>query len=179
MSQRIFAFLRAINTGNRRVTNDELIAPFVALGLTDVAAYQAAGNLTFRTGDDPIALEQRLDDALTEAFGFDAPTFVRTADEVDDAISRCPFTDEQLAGTQGRVQLTFLRTPPGDDTIAAAMALVPDDDLVEIGERDWFWLPRAGVSDSTLPVGRLEAQLGPMTMRTLGTVERMRSKFSD
>jgi hypothetical protein len=33
------------------------------------------------------------------------------------------------------------------------------------------------VSDSKLPVGRIERLLGEMTMRTLGTVQRMVIKF--
>jgi uncharacterized protein (DUF1697 family) len=47
--ERYYAFLRAINTGNRRLSNEQLLAPFLELGFTDVAAYQAAGNVTFRS----------------------------------------------------------------------------------------------------------------------------------
>lgn len=55
--------------------------------------------------------------------------------------------------------------------------LIPADDRVVMMGRDWFWLPVAGVSDSHLPIGAIEAMVGPMTMRTLGTASRMWDRF--
>jgi hypothetical protein len=98
--RRYYAFLRAINTGDRRLTNAQLVAPFHELGYVDVAAYQAAGNVTFRCNDPEAVDEQRIEAAPVE-----------------------------------------------------------------------------GVSTSAVPVGRIEALLGEMTMRTLGTVTRMFAKF--
>jgi hypothetical protein len=48
---------------------------------------------------------------------------------------------------------------------------------VALHDRQWFWLPRAGVSTSMLPVSRIERILGPMTMRTVATVERLVARF--
>lgn len=53
MTARRAAFLRSINVGGRRVKNPELIAIFEGLGLTDVAAYQAAGSLVFTGTSGP------------------------------------------------------------------------------------------------------------------------------
>lgn len=39
------AFLRAVNVGGRRVTNDELRALVEEAGVGDVATYRASGNL--------------------------------------------------------------------------------------------------------------------------------------
>lgn len=177
---RWFAFLRAINTGNRRLTNEALLAPFVELGFEHVAAYQAAGNVTFVTDGDrdgPAQLEARLEGALAQAYGFEVPTFVRGAGELAAAIDPLPFTAEQLATTEGRVQITFLRDEPDPSAVTGALSLVPDADAVAFRERQWLWLPRAGVSTSALPVSRIEQLVGPMTMRTVGTIERMIAKF--
>ena len=43
--------------------------------------------------------------------------------------------------------------------------------------REWYWLPTDGISGSALPVTRIEALLGEMTIRTLGTVARMYAKL--
>lgn len=179
VEHRWFAFLRAINTGNRRLTNDQLLAPFRRAGLDHVAAYQAAGNVTFVAGGvgDGDELEVRLERTLAAAYGFEVPTFVRRADELATAVEALPFAGDLIAATEGRVQITFLRDRPDDATIAEVMALVPDDDAVAFRGRHWFWLPRAGVSTSELPVSRIEQHLGPMTMRTVGTVERLLAKF--
>jgi hypothetical protein len=73
--------------------------------------------------------------------------------------------------TAGR-RLTNAKAP-SDDRIREAFAFVPAEDRVAVVGREWYWLPRAGVSDSLLPVTRIERIVGSMTMRTVGTVERM------
>ena len=176
---RYFAFLRAINTGNRRLTNAQLLAPFHGLGYTEVTAYQAAGNVTFRCNDPEAAAEQRIEAALVDAYGFDAPTFVRTAAELEAIVTVVPFAADELGASAGKLQVTFLRAGPSPEVIARIVDLVPDDDLVRVVGREWYWLPVAGVSTSALPVREIEALVGAMTMRTLGTVERISTKFAD
>lgn len=176
---RYFAFLRAINTGNRRLTNVQLLAPFSELGFTEVAAYQAAGNVTFRCADDDDAAEARIEAALADAYGFDTPTFVRTAIEAEAIVAAQPFAADELAASVGKVQVAFLRAAPSPAAMDQAMALVPPEDRVLVSGRHWYWLPAAGVSDSQLPVKAVEAVLGEMTMRTLGTLQRISAKFTD
>ena len=176
---RYFAFLRAINTGNRRLTNEQLLAPFVESGFTDVAAYQAAGNVTFRCDDPGAAVQERLDAVLADAYGFETPTFVRSAAQVGAIVAAQPFSAAAIAATAGKVQVTFLRTEPPPDVIGRLVDLVPEEDLVRVVGREWFWLPIEGVSASRLPVREIEALLGEMTMRTLGTVERMSTRYPD
>lgn len=177
MKQQFFAFIRAINTGGRRLTNDEVTAPFERLGLEDVAAYQAAGNVSFRT-DDADGLERRLEETLGEAYEFEAPTFVRTSQEMSDIVRSAPFSEAELAATDGKVQVAFLRSAPDAAAIADAAALVPEPDRATTVGREWFWLPQAGISTSDMPVTKIEKVLGPMTIRTLGTLERMLKKFA-
>jgi uncharacterized protein (DUF1697 family) len=176
---RYYVFLRAINTGGRRVTNDEVLQPFIREGFTDVAAYQAAGNVVLRCDQPALVTADVLDDVLYEAYGFEAPVFIRRADELRSIVESCPFTDDEVAATEGRVQLTFLRDEPDEQTIASVNELVPAQDRVVFLGREWFWLPREGVSASQLSVGGIERLLGPMTMRTLGTVQRMLIKFEN
>jgi uncharacterized protein (DUF1697 family) len=177
MSTRMVAFLRAINTGGRRLSNDQLLAPFRDHGLEEVAAYQAAGNVTFLADREPAALEAELEPLLRSSYGFDAPVFVRTADELRERVSAVPFSADELAATEGRVQITFLASAPSAGQIDEVQALVPDDDRVAFVGREWFWLPRSGVSTSVLPVTKIERIVGPMTMRTVGTVERLLARL--
>lgn len=173
----MFAFIRAINTGTRRLTNQQVIAPFVAAGLGEPAAYQAAGNVAFLSDEEPADLEVRLESVLADAYGFEAPTFVRSVDEIRQVTDHVPFTEDELAATEGRVQVAFLRSEPGPDVRAAVGGLTPPDELAAFHARHWLWLPAAGISTSTMPVGEVERALGPMTIRTLGTIERMLAKF--
>lgn len=174
---RYYAFLRAINTGNRRLTNEQLLAPFRELGFTEVAAYQAAGNVTFRCADRAAADEQGIEAALADSYGFATPTFVRSAAEVESIATAEPFSDDELVRTAGKVQVTFLRAALPPDRAASVMELIPPQDRVAVSKREWYWLPLEGISTSELPVSRIESLLGEMTMRTLGTVTRMYAKF--
>lgn len=174
---RYFAFLRAINTGNRRLTNEQLLDPFRTLGFSDIAAYQAAGNVTFRSDAPPD--ERTIEVALTSAYGFEAPTFVRSAAELGSIVAAQPFPPEAVAASAGRIQVAFLRETPSDGQRDDVMDLVPDEDQVEVAGREWFWLPVDGISTSKLPVGQIERVFGEMTMRTLGTVVRLSSRFVD
>jgi uncharacterized protein (DUF1697 family) len=176
---RHFAFLRAINTGNRRLTNEQLLAPFVGLGFTDVAAYQAAGNVTFRCDDPAIASHDTIERALAKAYGFEAPIFMRSAAQVRAIVDARPFTAESIDATAGKIQVAFLRRAPSPDVVDLLADLVPDDDLVRVIGHEWYWLPVEGISTSSLPVSEVGSLLGEMTMRTLGTIERMSTKFAD
>ncbi len=177
MSGLHFLFLRAINTGSRRLTNDELVAPLIDAGFDNVAAYQAAGNITFRSdGDAPVDVDE-VERLLTSAYEFDTPVFVRSEAELRSVVERCPFTDTQLAATTGKTQVAFLRTPVRVEHIAEVETITPLEDLVQFHGSEWFWLPVQGVSTSTLPVPKIERIVGPMTMRTLGTLDRMLKTF--
>jgi uncharacterized protein (DUF1697 family) len=172
-------FLRAINTGGRRVTNEQLLAPFRSAGFDEVAAYQAAGNIVVTGDDDELLHHDALDPLLSDAYGFGTPSFVRSFARLRELVAEQPFGDEDLAATDGRIQLAFLRTEPGRATIAEVDELVPADDRVVIRGDALYWLPQTGVSNSRLPVGAIEQLVGPLTIRSLGTVERLLGRFSD
>jgi uncharacterized protein (DUF1697 family) len=174
-----FLFLRAINTGSRRLSNEELLAPLSDVGIGDVAAFQAAGNIALRSEGHAPVDAGKVERLLTDAHGFDTRVFVRTEAELRSVVERCPFTAEQMAATARKTQVTFLRTPAGREQRAQVAAITPDEDLVEFDGLEWFWLPVEGVSTSKLPVPAIERIIGPMTMRTLGTLERMLKKFGD
>ncbi len=178
MTAQHFLFLRAINTGSRRLTNDELLAPLVDAGFVDVAAFQAAGNIALRAPDDRTVDADAIETLLSDAYGFATPVFVRSGTELRSVVERNPFTPEQVAATAGKIQVTFLARPATAEQIGQVAEITPADDLVEFDDAHWYWLPVDGVSTSALPVRSIEDIVGPMTMRTLGTIERMLKKFA-
>jgi uncharacterized protein (DUF1697 family) len=173
---RYAAFLRGINVGGRRVTGEQLRAPFEALGFQEVASFLASGNVVFAT-DSTEDLEARLGTALQAAFGFEVDVFVRTADEVADIAGCQPFPTEVVAATDGKLQVTFLRDQPAPTGVEEAMAHATDQDRLAVIGREWYWLPTAGISTSTLDVKAMERALGRGTTRTHNTVTRLRAKL--
>lgn len=171
------AFLRGINVGGRRVTGEQLCAPLVAMGFEQVASFLASGNLTFVTADAGV-LETRIENALRAALGFEVEVVVRSAAEVAEVAGCQPFPAELIEATAGKLQVTFLRDQPDPTSVEAAVAQSTDQDRLTVIGRQWYWLPTAGISTSTLDVTAIERALGRGTTRTLNTVTRLHARLS-
>ena len=52
-----------------------------------------------------------------------------------------------------------------------------DADMLEMDGRELYWWPKENFLDSELDLKVVEGLLGPMTIRTKGTVERLAAKF--
>ncbi len=168
------AFLRAINTGNRRVTGKRLVSIFESIGLLDVSSFQASGNILF-TADEPD--RDKIEDALQSGLGYPVPTVLRNSHDLDRIAGADPFDEAQLEGTERRVQVMLLRDPMPPETLEKGLPDVTPDDLVEMAPSEVFWLPRAGISGSRLSPAAIEARLGSLTVRTLNTIERIQSRL--
>jgi uncharacterized protein (DUF1697 family) len=68
---RFVAFLRGMNLGGRRISNDDLRAAFEGLELTEVATFRASGNVIF-DGPDGVGgtdLSAKIEAGLADALG--------------------------------------------------------------------------------------------------------------
>jgi uncharacterized protein (DUF1697 family) len=175
------AFLRGMNLGKRRITNEELCACFEALGFTEVAAFLASGNVVFSDpdgkGDDPERLARRIAEGLEAALAYPVPTFLRTADEVRALADHQPFPAGVIEGSDGKLQVALLAAPPAQADREAALALATGDDRLAVDGRELWWLPAGRLTDSELDLAALEKRLGGWTMRTANTIRRMAKKF--
>lgn len=173
------AFLRGMNLGNRRITNDALVAAFEDLGFAGATAFQASGNVIFDGGDTgEEALRAAIEAGLGERLGYPVPTLLRSADEVAAIAEARPFDAETLAATEGRVQVVVLPGAPDAATRAQIVAETPADDRLVFDKRTLYWLPKAGLSDSKLDQKRLDRALGVTTVRTQKTFGRIARKIS-
>ena len=172
------AFLRAINIGGRRITNDDLRTSFEAIGFDDVSVWRASGNVIF-TADSrsPAKLSARIDEGLSGALGYEVVTFLRTADEVRAIAEHEPFEPAHVRASQGKLQLALLGKRPTSAQRREVLALATDDDRLAFGERELYWLPAGGFADSDLDRNRLAKSLGPMTFRTKNVLEEIARKY--
>lgn len=168
-------FLRGINLGKRRLTNDELVAAATDAGLPGTTAYQASGNLLFAHENPPMS--GAFSAGLERALGYEVACFRRSASELSDLLANQPFSADQLAKSKGKPQVTFLAAAPDAATAAQVEAVGTEDDRVAVVGAHWFWLPENGVGRSALDVRAIEALVGRGTTRTVGTVERILKKL--
>lgn len=169
------AFLRAINIGNRRVTGDRLASVFESLGFDEVTSFQASGNVLFTATDSPN--RSTIEEAVEDVLGYAVPATLRSRSDVERIVADEPFTAAQLAVTEGRIQVMFLRDPMPSELLEAGLPDIPSDDLLELRPSEVFWLPREGISGSLLSPPAIEKLVGPLTVRTLNTVARIHARL--
>ena len=181
----LVAFLRGMNVGGHRLTNDRLVDIFDSLGIPDAVAYQASGNVLFNSpspaglGRQGTAeLEHRLSAGLEAELGYAVPVIVRSATQLDEVLTEA--TEAQIGvepPPAGKPQVVFFRDPMTLDAQTAITAATPDGDQLAIGHSEVHWWPDGGLADSEMDWTRLDRKFGPFTMRTLGTVERIAKKL--
>lgn len=170
------AFLRGMNLGRRRITNDELCACFERMGFSKVSAFLASGNVVFEASGSAAGLVSTIEAGLERALAYRVPTFLRSSAEVAAIAARRPFSDDELAAG-GKPQVMLLPSAPGKAARRTVVGLASAEDRLVLDGRELYWLPRAGILDSELDLKLIEKSVGPTTMRTLRTLERLAAKL--
>jgi len=176
--ERYVAFLRGMNLGGRRITNEELRGHFEAIGLAEVASFRASGNVIFATdgGEPEPDLARRLEAELDARLGYDVPVFLRSASEVAAIAAFEPFDPALVASSKGKLQVSLMFEPPAAAARQRVLSLASEEDRLAIEGRELYWLPSAGTLESELDQKAIAAALGTATMRTMGTIEQIAAK---
>lgn len=175
------AFLRGINVGGHRLTNDQLRAHLAALGFDQVATFRASGNVVFAAAaEPPRELAARIELGLAAALGYEVPTFIRSAQQMRAIATLQPFDVQDVRGSAGRLQVALLSEAPSPGAREATLALAGAGDRLAFGERELYWLPSGGMLDSELDLKAIAKLLGVVTVRTKNTIEQIAAKhFAD
>jgi uncharacterized protein (DUF1697 family) len=178
---RYAAFLRGINVGGHRVKSAELRSVFEAMGLGDVRTLRASGNVIFVAHSEAREeLSARIEAGLERSLGYEVGTFLRTAEEIRRIAGLQPFMPAWLEASAGKLHVGMLSEPPGPRARNDVLALASDQDRLAFGERELYWLPSGGMSDSALDLKLIAKLIGSMTLRTRSTVEQIAERhFSD
>jgi uncharacterized protein (DUF1697 family) len=179
---RYAAFLRGINLGNRRVTNDQLRACFEKLGLRRPATFRASGNVVFDTDrhiTDLSELAGEIEAGLERDLGYPVLTFLRDAAEIRVIAAFQPFPAVLVSSSEGKLQVMLLERAPSKSACSQVLALSTEEDRLEIHGRECYWLPSGRMTDSTLDLKAIAAALGEATQRTKATIDLIAGKHFD
>ena len=170
---RYVAFLRGVNLGaHRRITNEDLRRRFEQFGLREASTFRASGNVIFQSDvRSESRLQAQIEAGLAEALGYEVTTFIRSEHEVRAIAASQPFAQAGPGG--GKLQVALLAKPPSAEARNSVETLSSRHDRLGFGARELFWLPAGRMSDSTLDLKQIERLLGPMTIRTMGTIEQI------
>lgn len=91
------ALLRGINVGgHKKIAMATLREVLAQSGLENVKTYIQSGNVSFQSSNtDSSALENNINKAILDGFGFEVPVFVRTKSEIKTILDDCPFNEEK------------------------------------------------------------------------------------
>jgi uncharacterized protein (DUF1697 family) len=173
------AFLRGVNVGSHhRVSSADLCSLFEQLGFEDVSTFRTSGNVAFATGKEAVAkLTARIERGLEDSLGYEIAVFLRTASELQAIAGHRPFAPKQVERSKGKLQVTLLSEQPTAGARKEVLALATDDDQLAFDQRELYWLPSGGMSDSALDLKTIGKLLGPTTVRTKGTIEQLAAKY--
>ncbi|WP_442603939.1 DUF1697 domain-containing protein [Paenibacillus sp. KN14-4R] len=103
------ALLRGINvSGHNMIKMAELKKMFEEMGYGRVQTYINSGNILFESEEDELTIQERLEQGIKEVFGFQIAVILRTAEEIERILAKCPFVFEELVDKQS-IHLTMLR----------------------------------------------------------------------
>jgi len=173
--------LRGINVGaSRKVPMADLKKLSENMGLLNIQTYIQSGNLVFELAKPetiPI-LENRLQQAFSETFGFDIPVIIRTAEEIAKSIANNPFWNEKDAEIE-RLHLTFLKEIPSPELVEKIKQLQFLPDRFEIIGNDVFVYCENGYGRSKISNDFFEKKLKiPATTRNWKTVMKLHEMMS-
>ncbi len=173
---RHIAILRGINVGTgRKVPMADLKKLCENLGLLNVQTYIQSGNVVFELSQpEPLSeFEVRLQQAFTEAFGFDIPVLVRTSREWSESIVQNPFLKEENVDID-RLHLTCLKEVPSLELLEKIKVFQYLPDRYEIIGKNVFVFCAAGYGTSKLVNSFFESKLKtPATTRNWKTVMKL------
>jgi uncharacterized protein (DUF1697 family) len=174
---RFVAFLRGMNVGGHRLTNDELRGHFQAMGFTDVATFRASGNVVFAGDQRSVErVTELIEQELAARLGYAVPTFIRAAAEMREIAALQPFPARALASSGGKLHVSLLARAPTRTVREQVLSMASDEDRLAFEGRELYWLPSGGMLESGLDLDAIDRLLGPSTRRTKGTIELIATK---
>jgi uncharacterized protein (DUF1697 family) len=134
------SILRGINVGgNRKILMKDLKSLYEGLGFSKVETYIQSGNVIFESEQklSTTELEVKIQQAITETFGFDVPVIVRSAEEWTHIVSKSPFWKEKDVDIE-KLHLTILKQIPYPELVMEIKGMKFQPDRFEILGSDVF-----------------------------------------
>jgi uncharacterized protein (DUF1697 family) len=173
------ALLKGINVGSsHRINMEDLRKMFESLGLSRIETYIQSGNVIFESDDKEASLRKKIEQGIETAFGFAAVVVLRTADELDGIIQRCPFSQEEISqaeesNSEGEsLYIALLPEEPKKESVEKIKALRTAIDDIRFEGREAYILLRHSIRNSKLAV-LLQKLEGTSTVRNWKTLQNL------
>ncbi|MBM3786011.1 MAG: DUF1697 domain-containing protein [Acidobacteria bacterium] len=168
----IVSLLTAVNVGGRQIQKDSLIAIHKSAGCLAPQTLLTSGNVVFETRQtNLVKLAAAIETEVEKQAGFQSFAILRTQAELEATLATNPFPNEDAA----KNLISFLKSEPSPQQIAAALAIDVAPERMEIRGREMFLYFPNGQGRSKFPTSKITKALGaiPATGRNRNTVEKL------
>lgn len=169
------ALLRGINvSGQKKIKMADLRSHLSVLELNEVQTYIQSGNITFESPARPEShLASMIKGKIREAYGFEVPTLVIQAKELQHVAAANPFP-EAAESDPARTLVTFLEAVPEAEAARAFTGLsFPDEHFELKGKAVYLHCPK-GYGRAKLNNNFIERKLKvPATTRNWKTILKL------
>lgn len=172
---RYIAFLRAINVSGQKLIKMEYLREIFAMpGIKNVSSYIQSGNILFDAKEaDAGKLTKKIEKQLAKHLGYEVEVFLRTTDELEQAIEQNPFPDAKL-GKDLALYIVFLSREPGSDEKKLIAGLSNDIDNLKVVGRELYALIKKDGAKSQFSNMLVERKLKQLsTSRNQTTVNKI------
>src|ERR1700752_2145885 len=169
------AMLRAVNVGGRNLIRmPQLVELCEGLGHTRVRTLLQSGNVVFRSRSAGRAqLVKGLQDSIEKRSGFRPEIFLRSLEELREAIAENPFPDAGR-GDPGHLLVLFAAKKPPADAAASLDGYKGGPERVKLAGKELCLYYAAGIGRSKLTNAVIEKAIGmPGTARNWNTVNKL------
>lgn len=169
------ALLRAINvSGKNKIKMAELTQMFERMSFDGVQTYIQSGNVRFEADEDEETLRPQIEAAILATFGLTVTVLLRTASELADVVSRCPFAEEE------NLYVAFLEAEPEPAGIERMNAFQSETEEWRILGREVYIIYHQGAGRAKLTNAVLEKRLGvAATSRNWRTTQHLLAMAQD
>jgi uncharacterized protein (DUF1697 family) len=169
---RYAAFLRGVNVGGVNLKMAEVAKAFEEAGFANVRTILASGNVQLESRSGVAAVRKKAEEALREAFGYDAWVLAYDIEAVAAISENFPF-EREVEGFHSYV--TFVTDTKVLDELAALAKDAGPDEKIKRGNGVIYWqVPKTGTLHSTIgkTMGKKRYK-SSTTTRNLRTVEKV------
>ena len=158
------ALIRAVNvSGTGKLPKEDLKALGEACGFDSIRTFINSGNLLFTSDLAESMVKQRIEEKLADYFGKAVPAFVRSAEEMAEAVKANPFGDDKPS----RVMAHFIDEKPVKAMLEDAR--VVQGERLALGPRLIYVSYGEGIGKSKLKLPAIKHG----TARNMNSVARM------
>jgi uncharacterized protein (DUF1697 family) len=156
---RLAVLLRAINVGGAgKLAMADLKAALADLGCAQPRTLGAAGSAVVEAGDDPAALEARIEADLKARFGLASEVFVRDHAALAATLAANPFHD-MARDDPSHLLVLFLKSDPAPADVEALRGKIQGPEQVAAGPACLYAAYPAGIGTSKLTGAIIERAL--------------------